>query len=272
MNVIQETSINIPSMVFIYTIHNMLFTKHLDYMKQDLLSEFSIVKYFFQEIKQINGIPVNVILFCHFCDRINTTVTLDYKILSNVVGLNDQILYYSIHYRNSTSIEVFRQCLKDLYINLPKFKVSRNTGKIFISDPNSIDEELDGQYLLGEECSVCFTKTITQTPCTHHLCCHCWCKIGNLNYLLCPICRKQIFNKFDPFLSDELINDDFFSNELNISDETDAIELIETDETGQTDETETETELSDTSSDNTNDDNENNNNDVVNEVVIYSFF
>ena len=186
---------NLPSIKLIQDIHNLM-TLHTD----DEISRYTLRRYFFQQINQINDIPVCVILFCQFID-INAELHFDiyYCIASRVVGLNDKILYRSNSYGSTDSILGFTDCLYDLYKKLPQFRISNNTGKFYVQNKNTIDEELGGNYLLGEECTVCMEKTMTKTSCHHYLCICCWNKLGHQNVLLCPICRKQITPTFDAF-------------------------------------------------------------------------
>ena len=195
----------IPSMSFITKIHNLLYGQQLDYIDNNPDKHDTVIQYHFQEIHQINDIPATVIIFSEFSydifTRMYTISNVHYKIISNVTGINNLILYQSCSFYNRTinPLEALTICIRDLYMKLPKFKVSRNTGQIFVYNENDIDEELDGKYLMGEDCSVCFEKTLTKTPCKHFLCLHCWSKLGNQHYILCPICRERILIKYNPF-------------------------------------------------------------------------
>ena len=116
----------------------------------------------------------------------------------------------------------FTDCLHDLYKTLPQFRISSNTGKLYVQTNNIIDEELSGNYLLGEECSVCMEKTVTKTTCNHYLCICCWNKLGHKK-ILCPICRKQITSRQDAFFidNDTVSSDSEGSWALGENDDTD---------------------------------------------------
>lgn len=230
-----------PSLSFINNIYNQLYEKYLTPYDRYYRGE-----YHFQEIQQIDTIAVTVILTSNFESNSVTKICLltdiNYTIVSNVVGMNDIILYKSRDFHDALidSFDSLQLCLYDLYLKLPQFIVSRQTGKIIIVPKDNIDEELNGMYLLGEECSVCFEKTITKTPCNHSLCIHCWNKIGNRNYLLCPICRQQIFLKFHPFLENRPMVDDVTTHESEGNPELEEITFHSDNDTLLSDETENE--------------------------------
>ena len=227
----------IPSMKLVKEIHDLLLINHLGEIE---ICPFTPRQYYFQKIKQINNIPVNVILFCQFIDMdIGMTANIYYLIVSNVTGLNNNILYHSHSYHNIDTLMGFKECLQDLYIKLPQFVICINSGKMYIPIDNNIDEELGGEYLLGQECSVCLEKTITKTPCHHSLCIHCWSKIGKI--VKCPICRRRILSTTDIFIDNYQYDVYLFDrdrNGINDSSETDQTgETGETGELGQTSET-----------------------------------
>jgi hypothetical protein len=49
-----------------------------------------------------------------------------------------------------------------------------------------------------EECCVCTNQTYTKTHCQHSLCYRCWFNIKETNYkfISCPLCRKNIIDKY----------------------------------------------------------------------------
>ena len=195
---------NLPSIKLIQNIHDLM-TLNMD----DDKLRYTQRRYFFQQINQINNIPVCVILFSQFIPDINAELksNIYYCIVSKVIGLNHKILYRSIRYRSFDAIIDFTNCLNDLYEKLPQFRISSNKGKLYVQTNNIIDEELGGNYLLGEECSVCMEKTLTKTSCRHYLCICCWSKICDRN-VLCPICRKQITSTQDAFFIEDDIDID----------------------------------------------------------------
>ena len=101
---------NLPSIKLIQDIHDLIILN-----TNDEISRYTLRRYFFQQINQINGIPVCAILFFRFIDALQFDIY--YSIASKVVGLNHEILYRSNSYASDDSMRGFTDCLYDLYKN-----------------------------------------------------------------------------------------------------------------------------------------------------------
>ena len=61
-----------------------------------------------------------------------------------------------------------------------------------------------------EECCVCANETYTKTHCQHSLCYRCWFNIKETNdkFISCPLCRKNIIDKYIEEYVEEYVEDD----------------------------------------------------------------
>jgi len=93
-------------------------------------------------------------------------------------------------------------CIDKLIIKLQKIKFNNFTGKF---TEHKINEKIYDVFKLcnvkieeGEECSVCYEKTLTKTCCNHSVCYRCIEKLpvtrgeDDCSKIKCPICRHNV--------------------------------------------------------------------------------
>ena len=160
-------------------------------------------------IKKIDGVII---------DAFHIEVYLNYVQLE-ICGYFDNS-YGVVLWKHRTN---FKENNDDDYANVCE-KINEFVGKImndvpllklgitgYLHSPNEMGKvnqhkeiafcfKCDNVELNYDECSVCYEQTETKTSCSHFLCRRCWSNINNVSedddekIILCPICRKNIYN------------------------------------------------------------------------------
>ncbi len=180
-------------------------------------------------IKEVDGVKCDVILCVNYRTymlRIESKYLIqDYHSYDNkIYYFNDIIKYdateeYETKLKNTNKLHKNRTkiikredvslCIDKLIIKLKKLKFNNFTGKF--TEHNTNEKLYDAFKICnvtieeGEECSVCYEKTLTKTTCKHSVCYRCIEKIPvtideeeDLNYIGCPICRHNvIYQKYE---------------------------------------------------------------------------
>lgn len=109
----------------------------------------------------------------------------------------DYNLYSSKEFGGNTklSVELVEILLNQLKEKLKNFKLDKTFGKLVTEKC----QEAFMDYIDGENCCICFEKTITKTSCQHFLCIKCWDELRKTSKK-CPICRRAHFTIFDDYV------------------------------------------------------------------------
>lgn len=103
---------------------------------------------------------------------------------------------------NEFSIEFVDSVLHAIRDTIKGLKFNRHSSKM--EDVDDWQQEsiafFGEEFIKGNECSVCLTKTHSRSFCNHALCCVCW---SNLTELNCPQCRTAIFRQYNDIAVDE---------------------------------------------------------------------
>ncbi len=171
-------------------------------------------------IKEVDGIKCDVILTVNY--RTYMLRIESKHLIQDFHSFDNKIYYYNdiINYdateefekkvinANKNKMKIIKRedvslCIDKLIIKLKKLKFNNFTGKF---TEYNINENLYDAFKIcnvtieeGEECSVCYEKTLTKTTCKHSVCYRCIEKIPvtideeeNTPNISCPICRHNV--------------------------------------------------------------------------------
>ena len=171
-------------------------------------------------IKQIDDIDVNVALVLggHYYERRCKLNFSHLKIDSSKIQEcnDDDIENKTLFCQSFSTIKHCQHDLKWLIANIllecvpviTTAKFSKMIGRFFIIPPQTFSfceaygiSTDSGVVSLFEDCTVCYDKTKTLTPCNHVLCIPCWAKIKetpeedeeDYSTRKCPVCRATIY-------------------------------------------------------------------------------
>jgi hypothetical protein len=118
---------------------------------------------------------------------------------NNLIG--NYILYQSVVFNDEKEFDIvlLQKLLDDLHDKIELMKLDKTFGKLITEN---CEEDFD-EYIGGEECCVCFHKTITLTDCKHPLCIACWDKMYASELYKCPICKSNHMMVFSGDSDDE---------------------------------------------------------------------
>jgi hypothetical protein len=130
----------------------------------------------------------------------------DFKYISEMDELPD--LYYKMKYRETgiTSDDIL-EFTTSLLGEIPLLRLTYD-GNLEVPDniKSTVLKTIDDVFAsiacpnvatsCMQECSVCYEKTNTKTPCKHCLCNRCWSNIEKDcdGEIPCPLCRENIYN------------------------------------------------------------------------------
>tara|TARA_R110000823_G_C15761005_1_gene482948 strand:+ start:93 stop:770 length:678 start_codon:yes stop_codon:yes gene_type:complete len=170
-------------------------------------------------IKEVDGIKCNVILFVNYGEYM---LRIESKYLIEPSDCRGKI-YYNVYIKkrdateeNEKKLKIIKRddislCIDKLIVKLQKIKFNNFTGKF---TEHKINEKIYDVFKLcnvtieeGEECSVCYEKTLTKTNCKHSVCYRCIEKLpithddDDCPNISCPICRHNVIWPLDDELN-----------------------------------------------------------------------
>lgn len=172
------------------------------------------INYTFKKIQIIDNVAVEVQITSRYWIRENyESMQYDIK-CSNIQGMLSNYgeeteyhyLYHSSwfnHDKQSLSLFLVEKLLTDLHDKIIHMKLDRTFG-IFVTE--SCDEDFD-EYINGDECCVCYHKTVTKTDCKHHLCIGCWSSMLDNDLLKCPMCKRKHITVYINHYDDDEFDD-----------------------------------------------------------------
>ena len=170
-------------------------------------------------IKEVDGIKCDVILCVNYrtymlrIESKNLRCGFDFD---SKIYYNENIIKYDATEESEKKFYIIKRddislCIDKLIIKLQKIKFNNFTGKF---TEHKINEKIYDVFKLcnvtieeGEECSVCFEKTLTKTNCKHSVCYRCIEKLpityhdDDCPNISCPICRHNVIYPLDDELN-----------------------------------------------------------------------
>jgi len=158
------------------------------------------IEYVFKKIQKIDDIKVEVTLECT-----HAFIGSDYEKIRYIIkslgiqqdgydDYSDYVLYASDWFdkKKPLDIQLVRELLNDLHDKIKDMKLDKTFGKLLTE---TCEEDFD-DYIDGEDCCVCYHKTVTRTDCEHHLCISCWNSMFKNDLIKCPLCNSEYIYVF----------------------------------------------------------------------------
>jgi hypothetical protein len=166
--------------------------------KQRMKDHDNDIEYTFKKIQKIDNIKVQVTLLgSHIMLKSGSYEKIQYVIKALGIhqdGYDDYdyseyVLYMSNWYNNGQElgISLVKNILDVLHSQIALMRLDKTFGE-FMTE--KCEEDFD-DYIDGDDCCVCYHKTVTKTDCSHHLCIACWSSMLKNDISKCPLCNSE---------------------------------------------------------------------------------